>query len=81
MAIQKEQKTPTESSYLIVLVPWEVLSRQDEPVLFGATLHDANVVDGEPALADHLCYKNVSLLRMPGADSVDKKRMALHTQT
>ncbi|XP_053825342.1 uncharacterized protein LOC128802801 isoform X3 [Vidua macroura] len=32
----------------------ERLGREHEPVLLGAALHDADVVDGEPAPADHL---------------------------
>lgn len=40
--------------YLIIFVPGQRLSSQDEPVLFGSALHDADVVDGEPAFTDHL---------------------------
>jgi len=40
--------------YLVVFVPRQGLCGQDEPVLFGSTLHDADVVDGEPAFTDHL---------------------------
>lgn len=40
-------------SHLLVLVPGERLGGQDEPVLLGASLHDADV-DGQPAFPDHL---------------------------
>lgn len=43
-----------QATHLIVLIPGEVLCCQDKPVLLGATLHDPNVVDGEPALPDDL---------------------------
>lgn len=43
-----------QATHLIVLIPGEVLRCQDKPVLLGATLHDPNVVDGEPALSDDL---------------------------
>lgn len=41
-------------TYLLVFVPGQTLCCQDKPVLFGATFHDADVVDGQPAAADHL---------------------------
>jgi hypothetical protein len=41
-------------SHLVVLKPGEALSRQDEPVLLGPALDDADVVDGQPAFTDHL---------------------------
>lgn len=40
--------------YLIIFVPGQGLSSQDEPVLFSSALHDADVVDGQPAFTDHL---------------------------
>lgn len=48
------QRPPAGGRYLLVLVPGERLGRQHEPVLLGAALHDADVVDGQPAPADHL---------------------------
>lgn len=42
------------ATHLLVLVPGQRLSRQHKPVLLGATLHQADVVDGQPAPADHL---------------------------
>lgn len=47
-------KQQSWATHLIILVPGEVLRCQDKPILLGATLHDPNVVDGEPALPDHL---------------------------
>lgn len=38
-------------SYLIILEPGQALCCEDKPVLSGSTLHDANVADGQPALA------------------------------
>ena len=43
-----------DPAHLLILVPGERLGRQHEPVLLGAALHDADVVDGQPAPADHL---------------------------
>lgn len=42
------------SSYLLVLVPGDALRRQDKPKVFGATLHEADVVEREVALPNHL---------------------------
>lgn len=42
------------ATHLIILVPGEVLRCQDKPILLGATLHDPNVIDGEPALSNDL---------------------------
>lgn len=47
-------KSQNWATHLIILVPGEVLCCQDKPILLGATLHDPNVVDGEPALSDDL---------------------------
>lgn len=44
----------SEKTHLIILVPGQGLGREDEPVLFGSPLHDADVVDCQPALPDHL---------------------------
>lgn len=41
-------------THLIILEPGQALSGQHEPVLLGPALHDADVVDGQPALADDL---------------------------
>ena len=40
--------------HLLVLVPGDVLRREDEPVVPAAALHDAQVVDGHVALPDDL---------------------------
>lgn len=53
-ARRPSQRPPAGGRYLLVLVPGERLGRQHEPVLLGAALHDADVVDGQPAPADHL---------------------------
>lgn len=42
------------AAHLLILVPRQGLRRQHEPVLLGAALHQADVVDGQPAPADHL---------------------------
>lgn len=47
-------KSQSWATHLIILVPGEVLRCQDKPILLGATLHDPNVIDGEPALSDDL---------------------------
>lgn len=44
---------PAGGFYLLVFEPGQRLCGQDEPVVFGAPLHDADV-DGEPASTDHL---------------------------
>lgn len=38
-------------AYLIILEPGQVLWSEDKPVFLGSTLHDADVADGQPALA------------------------------
>lgn len=38
-------------SHLIILEPGQALCCEDKPVFLGSTLHDANVADGQPALA------------------------------
>lgn len=43
-----------ESTHLVVFEPGEALGGQHEPVLLGSSLHDADVVDGQPAFADDL---------------------------
>lgn len=40
--------------HLIILEPGKALSREDEPVLLGSTLHNADVADGQPALPYNL---------------------------
>ena len=42
------------SSYLLVLVPGDALRRQDKPEVFGTSLHEADVVEREIALPNHL---------------------------
>lgn len=42
------------TAHLLILVPRQGLSRQHKPVLLGAALHQADIVDGQPAPADHL---------------------------
>lgn len=44
-------------THLVVLVPGERFGCQNEPVLFSATFHDADVVDCQPALPDDLRNK------------------------
>lgn len=41
-------------THLIILEPGQALSCQHKPVLLGSALHDADVVDGQPAFADDL---------------------------
>lgn len=41
-------------SHRIVLEPGQSLRGQDEPAFPGSALHEANVADGQPALADDL---------------------------
>jgi hypothetical protein len=41
-------------THLIILVPGQILSSQHKPVLLGASLHDADVVDGQPPLSNDL---------------------------
>lgn len=41
-------------AYLVVLIPGQAFSSEDEPVSLGASFHDADVADGQPALANHL---------------------------
>ena len=43
--------------YLVILEPRERLRGEYEPVVPGSALHDAQVVDGHVALADHLVAK------------------------
>lgn len=38
-------------SHLIILEPRQTLSGEDKPVFLGSALHDADVADGQPALA------------------------------
>lgn len=50
-----DEKTLSLSvAYLIIFIPGQAFGSQDEPVPLGASFHDPNVADGEPALADHL---------------------------
>lgn len=42
------------NAYLLILVPRQGFSRQHKPVLLGAALHQADIVDGQPTPADHL---------------------------
>lgn len=48
------QVTLVPNAYLLILVPRQGLSRQHKPVLLGAALHQADIVDGQPTPADHL---------------------------
>ena len=41
-------------SHLIILVPGQRLGGEDEPILLGSSLHDADVVDGQPAFTNDL---------------------------
>lgn len=41
-------------THLVVFEPGEALGRQHEPILLGSSLHDADVVDRQPAFADDL---------------------------
>lgn len=42
------------AAHLVVFEPGEALGGQHEPVLLGSSLHDADVVDSQPAFADDL---------------------------
>lgn len=53
-SVNEKETNVFVSLYLIVFVPGQSLCGQDEPVLFGSALHDADVVDGEPTFANHL---------------------------
>lgn len=37
--------------HLIIPEPWQALCSENKPVLLGPTFHDADVADGQPALA------------------------------
>lgn len=49
-ALQEE----TEGTHLIIFVPGQILSSQDKPVILRSSFHDANIIDGQPTLSDHL---------------------------
>lgn len=42
------------ASHLVIFVPGQGLGGEHKPVLLGSSLHDPDVVDGQPALPDHL---------------------------
>lgn len=44
-------------AHLVILEPGQALCGQHEPVLLRSSLHDADVIDGQPALPDHLTIK------------------------
>lgn len=44
-------------AHLVILEPGQALGGQHEPVLLRSSLHDADVIDGQPALTDHLMIK------------------------
>lgn len=46
-------------SHLIILVPGQTLGGEYKPVLLGASLHDADVINGQPALPDHLRNRQI----------------------
>lgn len=50
----KHSKATEDSTHLVVLEPGQALSSQHKPVLLGSSLHDADVVDGQPAFANDL---------------------------
>lgn len=54
-------------SHLLVFVPGQRLGGQDEPVLLGASLHDADV-DGQPAFPDHLQRRERPQQRVTGRE-------------
>lgn len=64
----------TVSTHLVVFEPGEALGGQHEPVLLGSSLHDADVVDSQPAFADDLegsisqRVKSVKDVRSPQGD-------------
>ena len=41
-------------THLVIFVPGQILGGQHKPILLGAPLHDANIVDSQPALPDDL---------------------------
>lgn len=43
--------------YFFIFVPGKGLCSEDEPVVLGASLHDANV-DCQPASTDNLCMRH-----------------------
>lgn len=47
-------KNMDDEAHLIILEPGQALRSQHKPVLLGSTLHDADVVDRQPAFADDL---------------------------
>lgn len=46
-------------AHLIVFVPGQILSGHDEPIFLCSTFHDADVIDGQPSLSDHLETRDV----------------------
>lgn len=54
---------PSLRTHLIVLVPGQRLGGEDKPVLLGSSLHDADVVNGQPALPDHLRNRRGQTIR------------------
>lgn len=60
------EQTDSES-HLLVFVPGQRLGGQDEPVLLGAPLHNADV-DGQPAFPDHLHSKGVTTAEGDGGE-------------
>lgn len=43
-----------ESAHLVVFEPGQALGGQHKPVLLRSALHDADVIDGQPALTNDL---------------------------
>lgn len=52
--IESFPKNMDDQTHLIILEPGQALSSQHKPVLLGSALHDADVVDGQPAFANDL---------------------------
>lgn len=59
-------------AHLVVFEPGEALGGQHEPVLLGSSLHDADVVDGQPAFADDLEERRVQ--KVTGSGDVRSPR-------
>ncbi len=54
VALDKSTARINRGTHLIIFVPGNILSSQDKPVFLRSSFHDANIIDGQPTLSDHL---------------------------